>query len=92
VFDAKIQAENDSNVGYEADVFVLTADKAVSMPEDIKTMLDRAWIKINRSPYVEFNPDEHVPLPPDDWMEKLKVFAETIIPTEPPKPDGGGSR
>ena len=79
VFDAKIQAENDPNVGYDADVIVLTAEKSVPMPEDTKTMLDRAWIKLNRSPYVEFNPDEHVPLPPDNWMDKLKAFAETII-------------
>ncbi len=80
VFDAKIQAENDPGVGYDSDVIVLTSEKAVSMPEDTKTMLDRAWIKLNRSPYVTFNPDEHVPLPPDDWMEKLKYFAKTVLP------------
>lgn len=83
VFDAKIQAENDPGVGYSSDVIVLTADKSVPMPEDTKTMLDRAWIKLNRSPYETFNPDEDVPLPPDDWMAKLKEFAETVIPPEP---------
>jgi hypothetical protein len=86
VFDAKIQAENDPNVGYDADVIVLTAKKSTPMPEDTKTMLDRAWIKQNRSPYVTFNPDEDVPLPPDDWMDKLKVFAETALPPDPQKP------
>jgi 20S proteasome alpha/beta subunit len=80
VFDAKIQAENDPNVGYDSDVIVLTADKSVPMPEDTKTMLDRAWIKLNRSPYVKFDRDEHVPLPPKDWMKKLKDFAESILP------------
>lgn len=81
VFDAKIQAENDPGVGYDSDVIVLTAERAVSMPEDTKTMLDRAWIKQNRSPYVTFNPDEHVPLPPNDWMAKLKAFGESILPS-----------
>jgi hypothetical protein len=30
---------------------------------------------------VKFNHDEHVPLPPKDWMKKLKDFAETILPS-----------
>lgn len=78
VFDAKVQAENDMNVGYNWDAVILTANKSTPVPEDIKTMLDRAWIKLNRSPYVAFNKDEHVPLPPKDWMKKLKAFAESI--------------
>ena len=68
------------NVGYNWDAIVLTETKTVSIPEDIKTMIDRAWIKLNRSPYDTFDPDEHVPLPPEDWIAKLRTFAETIIP------------
>ncbi len=81
MFDAKVQAENDINVGYDWDAVILTADKPVLVSEEIKTMIDRAWIKLNRSPYESFNPDEHVPLPPDDWMTKLKAFADTILDT-----------
>jgi hypothetical protein len=78
LFDAKIQAEDDPAVGYDSDLIVLTPGKSTPVPDDIKTMLDRAWIKLNRSPYVTFNPDEHIPLPPEDWMVKLKTFAESI--------------
>lgn len=78
IFDVKVQAENDMNVGYDWDAIILTADKSVPVPEDIKTMLDRAWIKLNRSPYETFNPDEHLPLPPEDWMERLKIFTKSI--------------
>ena len=80
VFDAKIQAENDPGVGYDSDVIILTAKKSVPLPENMKTMLDRAWIKLNRSPYATFNPEEHVPLPPDDWMERLREFTTMIVP------------
>src|SRR5271166_162635 len=79
VFDARIQAENDPGVGYDSDVIVLTAEKSVPMPKDTKIMLDRAWIMLNRSPYVKFNKDEDVPLPPKNWKRKLKQFAETIL-------------
>lgn len=79
VFDAKIQAENDPGVGYDSDVIVLTAEKSVTMPKDTKTMLDRAWIMLNRSPYAKFNKDEDMPLPPKNWMRKLKQFADTIL-------------
>jgi hypothetical protein len=82
VFDAKVQAENDTNVGYKWDAIVLTTDKSVPLPENTKTMIDRAWIKLNRSPYEVFDPDEMVPLPPDDWMEQLKAFADGIIPPD----------
>jgi hypothetical protein len=81
IFDAKVQAENDMNVGYDWDAIVLTAERAVTIPEDIKKMIDQAWIKLNRSPYEKHNPDEDLPLPPEDWMEKLKIFAETILPS-----------
>jgi hypothetical protein len=78
IFDAKVQAENDMNVGYNWDAIVLTSDGSVPVPEETKTMIDRAWIKLNRSPYDTFDPDENVPLPPDDWMDKLKAFGDTV--------------
>ena len=81
LFDAKIQAEDDPGVGYEADLIVITAQKATPIPDDIKTMLDRVWISLNRSPYVKFNPDEHVPLPPKNWKDRLKQFADSILPS-----------
>jgi hypothetical protein len=83
LFDAKVQAENDPNVGYDSDAVILTADKSVPMPESTKKMLDRAWIKLNRSPYATFDPEEDVPMPPDDWMKKLQEFAESILPPAP---------
>jgi hypothetical protein len=78
IFDAKIQAEEDPGVGYDSDLIVLTPGTSTPVPDDIKTMLDRAWIKLHRSPYVKFNRDEHIPLPPKDWMGKLKTFADSI--------------
>jgi hypothetical protein len=80
IFDAKVQAENDMNVGYNWDAIVLTQDKTVAVPDETKTMIDRAWIKLNRSPYETFDPEEDMPLPPDDWMKKLEAFAEAILP------------
>ena len=66
-------------------LFGPSAKKAVPVSEDTKTMLDRAWIKLNRSPYESFDPDEHVPQPPEDWKSKLKAFADTIIAPDPKK-------
>jgi Proteasome subunit len=79
-FDAKVQAENDMNVGYDWDAIVLSAERCVVVPEDIKVMIDRAWIQENRSPYEVFNKDEHKPLPPKDWKKKLEKYAESITP------------
>jgi hypothetical protein len=78
LFDAKVSAENDMNVGYDWDAVVITEYGCTAVPDDIKVMIDRAWIKINRSPYEVFNPDEHKPLPPDDWKDQLKKFADSI--------------
>lgn len=78
LFDAKVQAENDMNVGYDWDAVVITAHGCTPIPDHIKEMIDRAWIKVNRSPYETFNPEEHKPLPPEDWMVKLKAFADSI--------------
>jgi hypothetical protein len=78
LFDAKVQAENDMNVGYDWDAVVITAHGCTLVPDQIKEMIDRAWIKVNRSPYETFNADEHKPLPPEDWMAKLKEFADSI--------------
>ena len=86
VFDAKSDAEQDRYVGWDWDAMVLTNDKSVSVPEDTKTMLDRVLVNQNRSPYVDFDPDKHIPLPPVDWRVKLKTFAETIIPPKPTEP------
>ncbi len=80
VFDAKSDAELDPNVGWDWDAVVLTADKIISVPEETKTMLDRVLVQQNRSPYTLFDQDKHLPLPPEDWMDKLKEFAKTIIP------------
>ncbi len=85
VFDAKVQAENDMNVGYNWDAIILTGKKSVPLPEDTKKMIDRAWIMLNRSPYETHDPVEDVPLPEEDWKDRLKTFAETIIPLEPPQ-------
>jgi hypothetical protein len=90
VFDAKVQAENDMNVGYNWDAIILTAEKVVPLPDDTKKMIDRAWIMLNRSPYETHDPIEDVPLPPKDWMPQLTTFAETIIPSEPSSQNNGG--
>jgi hypothetical protein len=78
LFDAKVQAENDMNVGYDWDAVVITEHGCTSVPDDMKEMIDRAWIKVNKSPYETHNPDEDKPLPPEDWMARLKVFADSI--------------
>jgi len=80
IVDAKIEAEDDDNVGYNWDAVVLTADSCRIVPENIKTMLDRTWIQLHRSPYAVFNKDEDVPLPPRDWKKRLKEFTDGILP------------
>jgi hypothetical protein len=39
-----------------------------------------ASIKRNRSPY---DPDEGIPLSPENWMSQLKKFADSIIRQSP---------
>lgn len=80
ILDAKIEAEEDENVGYNWDAVILTADSCNAVPQNIKTMMDRAWIMLHRSPYHEFNAAEDQPLPEDNWKELLKKYTDTILP------------
>jgi hypothetical protein len=84
ILDAKIEAEEDDNVGYNWDAVILTAKASNKVPTEIKTMLDRAWIDLHRSPYAVFNKDEDKPRPPRDWKGRLKEFTDGILPPIPP--------
>jgi len=86
ILDAKIEAEDDDDVGYNWDAVILTAGSCKTVPENIKTMLDRTWIMLNRSPYSVFNKDEDVPLPPRNWKKRLKEFTDGILPPVAPAP------
>lgn len=80
ILDAKIEAEEDDNVGYNWDAVILTADASNTVPQGIKTMLDRAWIMLNRSPYDAFNEAEDKPLPEEDWKDRLKKYTDSLLP------------
>jgi len=79
ILDAKIEAEEDDEVGYNWDAVILTSDSNNIVPQDIKTMMDRVWIMLNRSPYHEFNAAEDTPLPEPDWKERLKKYTNGIL-------------
>jgi 20S proteasome alpha/beta subunit len=83
ILDAKIEAEEDDNVGYNWDAVILTADASYAVPQEVKTMMDRAWIMLNRSPYHEFNAAEDQPLPEADWKVRLKKYTDGLL--SPPK-------
>jgi hypothetical protein len=80
ILDAKIEAEEDDNVGYNWDAVILTADASYTVPQEVKTMMDRAWIMLNRSPYHEFNAAEDQPLPEEDWKVRLKKYTDGLLP------------
>ena len=79
ILDAKIEAEEDDDVGYNWDAVILTSDSNNTVPQGIKTMMDRAWIMLNRSPYHEFNAAEDTPPPEPDWKERLKRYTDDIL-------------
>ncbi|MGO9339956.1 MAG: hypothetical protein ACLPY1_20850 [Terracidiphilus sp.] len=84
ILDAKIEAEDDDDVGYNWDAVILTANSCTKVPEITKKMLDRTWIMLHRSPYAVFNKDEDVPLPPRNWKTRLKDFTDAILTPNPP--------
>lgn len=82
-YDAKATAEQDPNVGYDWDAVIITQGRADRVPQTIKTMIDRAWTAHTRTPYEVFDPDENIPLPPENWKEKLREYAVSLMPSDP---------
>jgi hypothetical protein len=81
-FDAKVQAEIMQGVGYGWDAHVLlmsNPSEAIRVPEKpVQEIMDKAITYLNREP---FDPDPFEPeeIPPDDWKEQIKQFAENIL-------------
>jgi hypothetical protein len=78
-FDAKATAEQDPNVGYDWDAVILTKGQVEHVPKPIKTMIDRAWTQHTRSPYENWNEEDDLPLPPENWKQLLREYAEGVM-------------
>jgi 20S proteasome alpha/beta subunit len=50
-FDAKAYAELQPTVGYEWDAYIIAAEGALPIEEEVKPLLDKIWAKANRTPF-----------------------------------------
>jgi hypothetical protein len=82
-FDAKVNAEMDPNVGYEWDATIALPATLGNhdVSEDKKELVDHAWGKYNRSPFVKFDPKKHWAVP-TKWKEQLRDYIEGEIMTK----------
>jgi hypothetical protein len=82
-FDAKVNAEMDPNVGYEWDATIALPATLGNhdVSEDKKELVDHAWGKYNRSPFVKFDPKKHWAVP-TKWKEQLRAYIEAEIMTK----------
>jgi hypothetical protein len=72
-FDAKAFAEMNSSVGYDWDVKIVTAGKVWSVSPLMKKLIERVWVKYNRSPFDKREKDDEKP-PPRDWDTELNAY------------------
>jgi hypothetical protein len=79
VFDAKANAEMAPTVGTDFDVTILTADGATPLPKGEKDILERAWVKVDRSPFEKHNPDTDLPEPPENWQSQLENYCDKLL-------------
>jgi hypothetical protein len=81
VFDAKANAEMTPYVGYEWDAWIYLPGKLGlhAVPKDKKKLIEQGWAQASRSPFEPYDKDKHVDLPPDDWKEQLREYADSTI-------------
>jgi hypothetical protein len=78
-FDAKANAEMAAGVGYAWDAAIITEAGIKEVPIRIKELIEKVWAKYTRSPFDKYDKKEHMPLPPDDWQDKLRSFRDSIM-------------
>jgi hypothetical protein len=80
-FDAKVFAEMTPHVGFDWDAWVMFPGVLGThlVPESIKELISRAWVKYNRSPFENYDPREDLPGPPRDWKDQLEHFSQLMI-------------
>jgi hypothetical protein len=84
-FDAKIHAEMAPGVGYEWDMHLITAARAIPLRPEAKPLLEQVWLKHARSPFEKRKKDD-LPDPPKDWELKLRrLVAASLQKCEPDK-------
>jgi len=85
VFSSKVATEVIQGVGYAWDWRVLVAGKKPApLPKKIDELIDEAWIEHNHSPFGRKLTKSE--LPPDNWKETLKGFADELLGLSKPKP------
>ncbi len=86
-FDAKVQAELMQNVGYDWDAHIVlksTPKHAVQVPEKLQELMDTAWRYSSGTSQFDSEPWKPDDIPPDDWKDQIKQFAESLIPNTQP--------
>lgn len=79
---AKANAEMNVGVGYEWDGVIVFPEKRVTLPENIKNLLERAWNDYSYSPYDKREKDDLDPAP-KNWKSQLRRYVESLLPEKP---------
>jgi hypothetical protein len=77
-YDAKLFAEMAPGVGYEWEMRLITAVKAVPLHDGAKPLLDKVWVKYSRSPF-EKRKNDDLPNPPKDWEMQLRTLVAASL-------------
>lgn len=79
-FDAKANAEMAVGVGYEWDAEIIIQGNVdtVSVPDNIKKLIEQVWAKSNRSPFQLKKEPDDFPDPPAKWRDKLREWTDSI--------------
>lgn len=78
-FDAKADAEMVPTVGGDWDAVIITAAGPTKIEKPIKDLIERAWVKVTRSPWEKHEPVTDIPEPPDDWKEQLEKYCNAAL-------------
>jgi hypothetical protein len=72
LFDAKVNAEMSSGVGFTWDAQIVFPDGVGLVPEKpLKDLLERAWDHHNLSPFEKWSSKENMPKPGSRWKERI---------------------
>jgi hypothetical protein len=81
LFDAKANAELDFNVGYEWDAVIVIPPPVsfCDMPKQVKDLVEKVWVQVNRSPFDRYDKEEDISPPPKDWKKKLENLIKSRV-------------
>jgi hypothetical protein len=78
-FDAKAIAELTPSVGFEWDAAITIGRNRHQVPDEIKEIVEQAWVHSTRSPFDKYDKKKDKDPPPHDWKKQLKDYCRSVM-------------